>query len=67
VDLGVSEGNGELDWVGRMKIDWPTIGRGSPLHASNDFLPFVAIINVRCKHLFVCVVIAGDEKRVKTE
>ena|SRR6266702_5463091 len=50
-----------------MEVDWSAIGCGSPLHASDDLLSFVAIVNVWRNYFFICVIVAGDEEGVETE
>ncbi len=58
--LGISEGDWELDRVRCMEIDWPHVRGCFSSHAADYFLAFVAIVNVRCKHLFICVFAVRD-------
>ncbi len=49
-----------MDRVRCMEIDWPCVRGCSSSHAANYFLAFVVIVNVRCKHLFICVFTVRD-------
>jgi len=50
-----------------MEIDGGGVWGSSFLHASDDFLSFVTVVDIGCKHPLVCVVAAGDVQGVETE
>ncbi len=56
LDLGISEGNGQLDGVWHVEVDRACVRGCSLFEASYHFLSFVSIVDVRCNDLFICVV-----------
>jgi len=50
-----------------MDIDRGGIWGCVPFHAAYDFLAVVAVIDIRCKHLIVGVVVTGDVEGIKAE
>jgi len=56
-----------LDRVWGVDVDRGCVWGCVSLHATNDFLTVIAIIDVRCKHLFVVVVAFWDVKGIKLE
>jgi len=65
-DLGVGEWDRELDGVRRVDIDGGSVWWGVSLHTTDDLLVVIAIVDIRCYHLFVCVVVARDIEGVET-
>jgi len=66
-NLRIGEWDRELGGVWSVDVDWGGVWWCIPLHAPYDFLAVVAVVDVRCYHLFVGVFITWDVEGVETE
>jgi len=65
--LRVGEGDRQLDGVWGVDVDRGGVWGSVSLHAANDFLTVIPIVDVRCKHLFVVVVALWDVEGIESE
>ncbi len=56
-----------MDRVWGVDVDRSGVWGCVSFHATDDFLTIMAIVDVRCKHLFVVVVALWDVKGVESE
>jgi len=66
-DLHVGEWDRELGRIWGVDIDWSGVWCCPPLHATDNFLAVIAVVNEGGYHLLVGVVVARNEEGVESE